>query len=175
MNRLLVVLFLFVTGATAAQGARFAALGFTAPVPSQWQTQAPASNFRLAQYRVPGAAGDGESVVFYFGKGQGGTVAANIQRWSSQFTGADGRSVTPKTQVMTVNGLPVTTVELNGSYARGVGSGPQGEARSNQTLLVAVIETDQGNVTLQLHGPRDTVAAHRKGFEAMVRGFRKQG
>lgn len=174
MRRLFLVPLLLFSGTTLAQSARFAALGFSAPVPSQWEALTPASNFRLAQYRVPGAGGDGEAVVFYFGKGQGGSVAANIRRWSSQFTASDGSSVQPKTQVMTANGLPVTTVELNGTYSRGVGIGPQGAAKPNQTLLVAVIETAEGNMTLQLHGPRDTVASNRKGFEAMVRGFRKQ-
>ncbi len=175
MKPLAIFLLMLSCAGALAQNARFAALGFVAPVPSQWEAQAPASNFRLAQYRVPGTSGDAESVVFYFGRGQGGSVAANIQRWSSQFSTTDGRSAEPKTQVIKVNGLPVTTVELNGTYARGVGTGPQGEARPNQTLLVAVIETADGNVTLQLHGPRATVAAHRKGFDAMVRGFRKQG
>ena len=167
------LLLLLVGAATIAQAAQFSALGFTAPVPATWQAQPPASNFRLAQYRVPGTAGDAECVVFHFGKGQGGSVAANIERWRSQFIGADGKSVTPKTQALTVNGLPVTTVEFTGTYARGVGTGPQGEAKPNQTLLVAVIETEQGNVTVQLHGPRDTVAAQRKGFDTLVRGFRK--
>ena len=175
MKTLLALLFLVpAAGAALAQAAQFSALGYVAPVPKQWQAQPPASNFRLAQYRVPGAAGDAESVVFHFGKGQGGTVAANIQRWTSQFASADGSKVEPKTQVLTVNGLPATLIELNGTYARGVGTGPQGDARPNQTLLVAVIEAPEGNVTFQLYGPRETVAANRKPFEAMVRAFRKQ-
>jgi hypothetical protein len=160
-------------GAQAAKSGKFTALGYAAPVPAAWQPQPPSSQFRLAQYRVPGTAGDAEVVVFFFGKGQGGSVAANIERWSSQFTAPDGKPVAPKTQVLSANGLPVTTVELNGSYARGMGSGPQGDAKPSQTLLVAVLEAPEGNVTIQLWGPRATVDAHRKGFEAMWRGFRK--
>jgi len=173
MKRLFALFLLAVALGVHGQTVKFASLGYGAPVPKQWQAVPPANNFRLAQYRVPGAGGDAESIVFYFGKGQGGTVAANIQRWTSQFTTTDGKPVQPKTQVATVGELPMTTVELNGSYARGVGSGPQGDSRPNQTLLVAILETPQGNVTFQLHGPRETVAAHRKGFESMVRGFRK--
>jgi hypothetical protein len=175
MKTILAVFFCTLTAGTVpAQGAQFSALGYVAPVPKLWQAQPPASNFRLAQYRVPGAAGDAECVVFYFGKGQGGTVAANIQRWSSQFVSADGKRVEPKTQTRMANGLLVTTVELNGTYARGVGTGPQGDAKPNQTLLVAVIEAPEGNLTFQLYGARETVAANRKSFEAMVGGFRKQ-
>jgi hypothetical protein len=55
-----------------------------------------------------------------------------------------------------------------------VGTGPQGAVRPDQTLLVAVIEAPEGNITIQLYGDRATVAAHRKGFDGMVRGFRKR-
>jgi len=36
-----------------------------------------------------------------------------------------------------------------------------------------VVETPEGNVTIQLYGSKETVAAQRKGFDAMVRGFKK--
>jgi hypothetical protein len=157
----------------AQSKSQFSALGYSAPVPTGWQPQQPSSQFRLAQYRIAGTGGEAEAVVFYFGKGQGGSVAANIERWSSQFATADGKPVTPKTNVQNVNGMPVTTVELNGSYARNMGSGPQGDAKPNQTLLVAVIEAPEGNLTLQMYGPRATVDAHRKGFEAMWRRMKR--
>lgn len=154
----------------------FAFLGYQAPVPAAWEPQVPASNMRAAQYRVPPSAKgtEGEVIVFYFGKGQGGSVQANVERWASQFTTPDGKPVAPKLAMLTTNGLPVTTVELNGSYARGVGTGPQGAAKPDQTLLVAVIEAPEGNITIQLHGDRATVAANRKGFDGMVRGFKKR-
>jgi len=133
----------------------------------------PASSFRAAQYRVPaaGGGGDGEAVVFYFGKGQGGPVAANIDRWVSQFLPVDGKPVQPKTESLTVQGMPVTVVELHGSYARGIGMGPVGVARPDQTMLAAVIETPDGNLTLQLHGDKATIDPQRAGFNAMVKGF----
>jgi hypothetical protein len=165
-----------VQGPAAAQsGGSFSFMGFRAPLPPNWVAQPPASSMRVGQYRVPGAAaaGDAELVVFYFGKGQGGTVEANIGRWASQFSTPDGRPAKPRVGKLKANGLAVTTVELTGSYARGVGMGPQGAAKPDQTLLVAVIETPEGNITIQLHGARETVAAQRKGFDAMVKGFRK--
>jgi hypothetical protein len=162
-------------GAIAQVPGTFAFLGYRAPVPTTWEVQAPSSTMRVTQYRVPGVGkgGDGEAIVFYFGKGQGGAVQANINRWASQFSTPEGRPVAPRVQKQTVNGVPVTLVELNGNYARGVGTGPQGAAKANQTLLVAVFETPDGNLTFQLHGGRDTVAAQRKGWDALVRGFKK--
>jgi hypothetical protein len=156
-----------------AQAERFVFRNYGAPVPGNWQPQPPASSFRAAQYIVPAAsgAGEGEAVVFYFGKGQGGSVAANTERWVSQFSTADGKPVKPKIETLSVNGLPATLIELNGSYARGVGMGPAGAPKANQTLLTAVIESPDGNFTIQLHGDKATVERHRKGFNAMVRGF----
>lgn len=154
---------------------RLQLLGYTAPVPTNWQPQPPASSYRAAQYRVPGAkgAGEGEVIVFYFGKNQGGSVAANTERWVSQFTTGDGKPVRPKMETFTVGGMPVTYIELNGSYSRGVGMGQEGRVKPNQTLLAAVIETPDGNVTFHLHGDRVTVEQNRKAFQSLVRGFKK--
>jgi hypothetical protein len=158
-----------------AQAPRFQVLKYSAPLPRDWTPEPPSSSYRAAQYRVPAAKGaaEGEVVVFYFGKGQGGPVEANVQRWTSQFSTADGKPVQPKLRQTQVNGLPTTRVELSGHYARNVGMGAQGAAaKPDQTLLVAIVQTPDGNVTFQLHGDKATVERHRKAFDAMVGGFR---
>ena len=129
---------------------------------------------RLAQFRVPGGPdqGDAEVIFFYFGQGQGGSVEANTARWQSQFTSPDGKPVKPNVGHLKISGMPVTTVELTGTYARGMGMGPAGAPQPDQTLLVAVLETAQGNLHIQMHGPRATVAANREAFLAMVRGIK---
>ena len=148
-------------------------LRLKAPVPASWVSQPPASSMRLAQFRVPGQTGqeDAEVIFFYFGKGQGGSIEANIARWQSQFTSPDGKPVKATVQHHKVSGMPVTTVEFTGSYARGMGMGPAGAPTPDQMLLVAIVETPQGNLTIQLHGPRATGAANRDAFLAMVRGI----
>ena len=149
-------------------------LKYAAPVPPSWRAQPPTSRFRAAQYVVPAAPGatDAELVVFYFGRGQGGSPAANAERWASQFSRADGQPVRPGIETFTLRDLAVTVVELNGSYARGIGVGPIGQPRPGQTLLAAVIETPEGNVIVQLHGDHATVNEHRAAFVALLRGFR---
>lgn len=158
-------------GAGAAERVSF--LRYSVPVAAHWQAQPPASNFRLAQFRVPAAPGasDGEVVVFHFGAGQGGSAAANIARWSSQFTGADGKPVSPKGEAFSVGALPATLVELSGSYARGVG-GINSAPKPQQMLLAAVVEAPEGNVIFQLHGDRATVEANRRAFVEMVKGWK---
>lgn len=145
-----------------------------ARVPAAWTSQPPASSMRVAQFRVPAVpgSGDAELVVFYFGQGQGGSVDANIQRWTSQFSTPDGQSVTARIDRLRAAGMPVTTAELTGSYARNVGMGPGDSAKPNQTLLAAIVETSKGNVMIQLHGPRPTVGANREAFLAMLRGVK---
>lgn len=159
---------------TGAAGAgRVSLLRYSVPVPAHWQPQPPASSFRLAQFLVPSAAGAaaGEAVVFHFGAGQGGSAAANIARWTSQFTGADGKPVSPKGESFSVGGLRATLVELSGSYARGVG-GVNSAPKANQMLLAAVVEAAEGNVIFQLHGDRATVEANRRAFIGMVKGWK---
>lgn len=162
-----------VSQAGAPAGQRVSLLRYSVPVPAHWQAQPPASSFRLAQFMVPAAAGAaaGETVVFHFGAGQGGSAAANIARWASQFAGADGRPAVPKGESFNVGGLRATLVELSGSYARGVG-GVSGAPKPNQMLIAAIVEAPEGNLIFQLHGDRATVEANRAAFMAMIKGLR---
>ena len=159
-------------GLGAAAADRVGLLRYSVPVPAHWQAQPPASNFRLAQFRVPAAPGasDGEVVVFHFGAGQGGSAAANIARWTSQCTGADSKPVSPKGESFSVGALPATLVELTGTYSRAVG-GINAAPKPGQMLLAAIVEAPEGNVIFQLHGDRPTVEANRTAFMQMVRGW----
>lgn len=168
------VLLLATTLALSAPPAdRIGLLRYSVPVPPHWQALQPASSFRLAQFRVPAAPGAAaaEGVVFHFGAGQGGSAAANIARWTSQFKGPDGQPVAPSAEAFSVAGLPVTLAELSGTYARAVG-GVDAAPKPGQMLLAAVVEAPEGNVIFQLHGDHATVAAHRAAFVAMVKGWK---
>lgn len=158
-------------GVAAAQ--RVDLLRYSVPVPSHWQAQPPGSNFRLAQFRVPAArgAGDAEVVVFHFGRGQGGSAAANIARWRSQFAGADGQPVTPRVETFSVGALPATLAEFAGAYTRAL-AGVPAAPKADQVLLAAVVEAPEGNVIFQLHGDRATVEANRRAFIDMVQGWK---
>ncbi len=133
---------------------------------------------RLVQYGIPGAGGSAAAtfVVYHFGLGQGGSIEANIERWQSQFATEDGGPVEPVVTLFKAGELPVTLVELNvelkGSYARSLGMGQRVDAQRDQTLLAAVVETAQGNLFAQMHGPSASVAAQRAAFEAFLRGLK---
>lgn len=165
-----------VATATAKAGATDEAVSFldlTSTVPADWVKQPPSSSMRLVQYEVPGRGGEkADFVVYFFGKTQGGSADANIARWRSQFTtGPDGGPVEPSVSRFKVEDMPVTLVELRGSYARNVGVGPGETARSDQTLLAAIVEAPAGNLFVQLHGPSDTVQAEKAQFLQFLRGI----
>jgi len=131
--------------------------------PAGWLSEKPTSDMRLAQYKLPKADGDNEDallVVYYFGPGQGGTPEANIERWLGQVKQADGSSSKDKAKTgrMTVNGLPVSTVDVLGNYSGGMS--PDSAPQNNATLFRlrgAVIETPKGSYFIKLTGPEKTV------------------
>lgn len=118
---------------------------------------------------VPGEQGPAECVVNYFGPGQGGPVAANIERWRSQVLGADGKPAAAKVTTRTVRGVSVTVVDSSGAYT-GLG-GPMaggGKKVSGFRLLGAIAEGRSGNVFFKLTGPAKTIAAQQAAFDQML-------
>jgi hypothetical protein len=148
-----------------------AGLKWTAP--AAWKNEG-SRPMRAATYRVPAVQGDsegGECVAFFFGAGQGGSVDANIQRWIGQFQNA-GKPVQKKT---TMNGLPVTSVDITGTYT-GMG-GPMAAsktAKPGYRLLGAIVEGPGGSVFFKFTGPAKTVAANQKAFDQMIASVRKE-
>lgn len=133
-------------------------LDWMLPVPGHWTPQVPSSAMRVAQFAIRSEGGSADAAVFYFGQGSGGSVEENTQRWASQFLDDAGRPAKPRVEKGTASGMPVTWVSLDGRYARGAGTGPQGEPKARQSLRVAVIETDRGNLFFQLWGDEPAIA-----------------
>jgi hypothetical protein len=155
-------------GGTSAQGLTWA-------TPSGWAAETPSSGMRRAQYRIPGSAGAGECVVFYFGPGQGGEAQANAARWASQFKRADGSPVGDayKTREIKVGDIPVLMVEVSGTYVGGMGAMPTGPDRPDQMLLGAIAKGPDANWFFRATGPRGTMEQQRSAFEAMIRSLRR--
>src|SRR5215211_7098572 len=89
-------------------------------VPAGWVEEERTSSMRVAQYKLPKAPGDTEDaslVLYYFGPGQGGSAAANIERWVGQMKQPDGSAAKgAKDEHLEANGLKVTTVDVSGTY-----------------------------------------------------------
>jgi len=150
-----------------------AALAWTSP--SGWIAEKPASAMRRAQYKVPGKAGDGECVVFYFGPGQGGDPMANAKRWADMFTTADGSSAasTMKTSEIEVGGLKVFVVEVAGTYSGGMTmTAAPATPMPGYRLLGAVAPGPDANWYFKFTGPDATVNQQRDAFTSMVKSLK---
>jgi len=142
-------------------------------VPAGWIEAEKTSSMRVAQYRLPKADGDSEDaslVLYYFGPGQGGSTAANIERWVGQMKQAEGSSA--KQESLEVNRLKVTTVEVAGTYV--AETAPGSGTFLNQPgyrLRAAVVETPNGPYFVKLVGPEKTVTKWNESFLSYVRSF----
>ena len=139
-----------------------------------WVTEKPSMSMRQAQYRLPRADGDSEDaelVVYYF-QGGGGGVQANIDRWIGQFSKPDGSPVSDaKTTHTTANGIPITVVDVTGTYMGGMGS--ETKSKTNHRMLAAVAEAGGGPWFFKLTGPVKTVSRWEPSFQSFIAGIRQ--
>jgi hypothetical protein len=152
-----------------------AGLKWTAPAGWKYEGSRP---MRAATYTAAPASGDTEGAecgVYFFGKGQGGTVEANLDRWKAQVTGANGKPADAQIQKRTIHGLNVTVIDTSGAYS-GMG-GPMAQPQAGKPgyrLLGAIVEGPGGNIFVKFAGPAKTIAANKPKFEAMLNSFEKE-
>lgn len=143
-------------------------LGFD--MPEGWEEHPPTSGMRAAQAVIPGEAGPGEMIVFYFGPGQGGEVDDNIDRWIGQVQQPEG--ATPERDSFQVGDLTVTHVTVHGTLMpSGMGSGPT-EPQPDSALMAAVVEGPGGPWFFKVTGPAATLDDEREAFLDMLHTVR---
>jgi len=145
--------------------------------PAEWLSTETTSQMRLSQFTLPkvdGDAEDAELVLFYFG-GQGGTVEANLRRWTEQMLQPDGLSSTDvsTTTNFFVGELQVTVLDVPGTFSAAVHPGSRMRYhKSGFRLKAAVIETPVGPYFFKLIGPDRTVARWDTSFAMMLESLR---
>jgi hypothetical protein len=146
--------------------------GLSYQAPAAWVSEQPSSNMRLAQYKVPGAgaAEAGECALFHF-PGTGGPVQANLDRWYGQFQQPDGGSTAQKAKVekFQVGTLPVTLVEVSGTYVASMGPMDSGGPKPGYRLVAGVMETGQGPWFLKCTGPEATMISAAPAVRALLK------
>jgi hypothetical protein len=149
--------------------------------PDGWVSERPSSSMRVSQYQLPAAEGNTEAaslVVYYFGAGQGGSVDANLERWTGQMQTPDGKPSKDKakTENTTVNGMKVTLLDVGGTYAGGdMGGGGAAQSKPNFRMRAGVIETPKGAYFIKLVGPEKTVTKWDQAFQEFVRSAEFKG
>ncbi len=147
---------------------------------SQWEDFGP-SGMRAASYAYGPLEPDTNAstlAVFHFGKGQGGTIEANMDRWINQFSMPDGRD--PSTATIrydrTVARYPAHVMTLFGIYNESARPTSQVKiARENYRLVAIIVEAPGGNVFFKLTGPDKTAKIMIEAFIAMINQAEKAG
>lgn len=146
-------------------------------IPAGWIEEERTSTMRVAQYRLPKVEPDTEDasvVLYYFGPGQGGSTAANIERWVAQIKQEDGSASKDKAKEenFEVNGLKVTTLDVSGTYVAETAPGSGTFLnKPGYRLRGAVLETPKGSYFLKLVGPEKTAAHWNESFLSYLRSF----
>jgi hypothetical protein len=136
-------------------------------LPEGWTKRPPASRMRVAEYALPGEA---ECVVFWFGGGDGGGFAANLERWKGQFQSKEEPKVTEESAAP---GIAAKVVDIAGTYV--AETSPGSGVRVNKPgfrMLAAVLTTPDGPLYAKLLGPEAAVAKAEPAFRAWLRSFR---
>ena len=161
----------------AARPGQPTAGGLTWEAPEPFQAQRPSSSMRAAEYIFPEEE-EGESPasmsVFFFGRGQGGSVQDNVDRWVRQFRQPDGSDSRQAAEIThrEVNGLQVTLVRVAGIFTGGMGAGGPAPEQPDQRMLGAIAEGPEGPVFFKLTGDSAVVERAEHPFEELVESFR---
>jgi hypothetical protein len=153
--------------ASAPQPPANSVAGIAWTIPPNWTVEGPRP-MRAATYTVPQG---GSCAVYYFGSDQGGSVEANVQRWAGQFEG----SPKPVTEKKTIASMPVTTVQINGTYTSPGGPMMQSQGKEEgYRLMGAIVEGPEGSVFFKCTGPKDAMTAAKPGFDDLLSSLHRQ-
>ena len=138
--------------------------------PAAWTDRAVASSMRVAEFVVPKASGDSEDaeVIVYYFAGGGGSVDANLQRWTTQFQSTKD----PVRTTATVNGLKLTTLDVSGTYVAEMRPGSaEHYNKPGYRMRATVVETPKGPYFIKLTGPARTVDGAGAAFNQFLRSL----
>jgi gluconolactonase len=141
-------------------------------IPKDWAASDTVSSMRLATYEIPTAKGDkekGELAISTFG-GDGGGVAANLERWVGQFD-AEGRDVVIKKG--TAGEHVYHVADISGTYQKSIGPPilRKTQAAKGYRMLGVIVQVKgKGVYFLKLTGPDATVKAQADALRASFGG-----
>lgn len=144
--------------------------GLSLSVPTEWVRKPGSNPMRLAEFTLPGPGGEVTLVVSRFAGG-GGDATANVERWKTQFTKADGSDVGDAAKVTVVDKAPlkITTVDIEGTNIAPVTPGaPERYNEANSRLLGAIVEGSGDPYFFKAAGTVKTLGLWEPGFRAAV-------
>lgn len=133
--------------------------------PEGWNYSRPTDGVRAAQLEKKSGGVPLLITFTRFPPGSGGSVQANVDRWSGQFISTEAPAGILKPEG---TALPLTTVRLAGTLRGGIPGGPAQDSPAS-LLLGAILESPDGLVVVKLAGPRAAVSTEEKIFTELAR------
>ena len=157
--------------------------GLKSPAPKDWKFTEPANKaMRILQATLPKAEGDkddAELVVFFFGKGGGGDVKSNFNRWKGSMIAPEGKNIddVAKTGKLTTADDKVTfhTIDMTGTYkfkAQPFNPNSPTTEKAEYRFIGIIMEGENGPFFIRITGPEKTVAKHYKAMEEWLKAFK---
>lgn len=161
--KLIAIFFAFSLNLLFAGESKFTVGNFTFNASESW-LKAPSSP--MVKAALNHGKKDGPLLKFYhFGKGQGGGVKANLQRWKGQFKAGEAK-VTPEEKIF--GEQKVTIVTMTGTYMVGPPFGGNKTATPDYMLLGAIIPHPSGDVFLKMTAPEADLKKVKVDFQKLV-------
>jgi hypothetical protein len=154
--------------------------GLKSAVPAGWTAEKPGSTMRHAQYRIAKVDGDSEDaqlVVFFFGKGSGGSVDDNLKRWKGEFAPAGDKDTKAESKLDTfkVGAVKVTLLDVSGvflSKSSPTAANPKIDRKADYRMFAVIFESPNGPYFFKMTGPARTMAQHKQGFDDWLKNFK---
>ena len=105
---------------------------------------------------------------YYFGKGQGGSVKANIARWNGQFQ----QGATSKTEEIPLDGIEgksATLVFIQGTFLSGPPFGGKKTPVPGHAMLGAIVPGTEAPIFIKLTGNEKAVKIITEKFKKLIR------
>lgn len=138
--------------------------------PKQWVRKKPRNRIIAHEFAAPAVEGDENDGRLTLMQA-GGSIDANINRWIAQFKQPDGKPTRERAKIekKEIAGQQVHVVDISGTFADRRGPFAPAVQRERYRMLAAIIVTeDLGQHFVKLYGPRKTIAANEKAFQAFL-------
>lgn len=154
--------------------------GLKSDAPAAWKANESPFKTRLHTFVVPKAQGDEretEIQVIFFGKGSGGGLAENLDRWKKMFEPPEGKKLDDiaKVEKFKVGNVDVTTLDVQGTYLdKFPPFAPNAKTirRPEYRRINVYFDSDEGPFFVIFVGPAKTVAQNKKAFDEWLRAFK---
>jgi hypothetical protein len=143
-------------------------------VPDAWQKRKPQNNiieYEFAAPKVDDDEADGRITLM----GAGGSIEANLDRWTGQFELPDGGAAKPKITQKKLAGCDVHLLDIAGTFKdKPPFSGTEVKRPGYRMMAAIVASKDQGNYFIKLYGPQRTIAENEKAFNTMIESLERK-